>query len=677
MFRFCYLSFFVAFFGFGIPQVVYGLDAIELSFNNEVLKAGQMEVALITLPKAYEPNSNDDFDFFLFYSKDENPPCANISSPSCLALWDQARLEVKRMPRRFSYFAGKHFPDHFHFFVAAKVKKTNELLFSKIDRVTFYDKLGPNTCLPSIYEGMPYQEPRLNTSIEADLWVSVKDGKDSNPGTKNLPFRSIARGIEVLRNQFVRTGKGAGRTLMVREGTYLERVKLEEQVLTSWGLANKPVRILGYPGEEVVISPPIDWANPKEPVFPYSALSISNIEHLHFENFTILANGSHMVVGLGELNDLTFQNNRVYSEPIPYDGKLKVSTWAFFVPKVAVSDLKIYWNRFMGLLDEHQVYISALRGNRIEVIGNLMHGAGRHLIQINGGALQDVAIRQNVLWGADMGAIRAIFTCGLNISRNLMDHVNQPSIGLSSYFDTHYYSTDPYLWDLEKLAAPGYITVDNNTIVRRDKALIKSLNVPTDNPAIIIGDTSGKQEIHRYGRTDLFQPVYPPHHLMITKNLFYSEGASNFMVIRASDGEEQLRKYVAEEGIKASNNFFYSSSAKPATISFDTGYRTPAEYFTIAQLEGKFPELWRLNLSEINPKFHFLEPFETIDASQVRNWHLRSYLADPRPLLSSPARGMAPLLTEFASARKFEDLADMAGMPLQRPLATVGALESW
>ena len=77
-------------------------------------------------------------------------------------------------------------------------------------------------------------------------YYTATTGSDSNPGTIGSPFLTIAKGLSVM---------GAGDTLYLRAGTYIESIDAQVQTIpigTSW--ANAPI-IAAYPGETVILRP--------------------------------------------------------------------------------------------------------------------------------------------------------------------------------------------------------------------------------------------------------------------------------------------------------------------------------------------------------------------------------------------------------------------------------------
>jgi hypothetical protein len=83
----------------------------------------------------------------------------------------------------------------------------------------------------------------------AATYYVASTGNDANPGTQVQPFRTIAKGLTVLR---------AGDTLYLRGGTYKEGIDSLNKVIpggTSW---SNPITIGAYPGETVTLNGPVN-----------------------------------------------------------------------------------------------------------------------------------------------------------------------------------------------------------------------------------------------------------------------------------------------------------------------------------------------------------------------------------------------------------------------------------
>lgn len=83
--------------------------------------------------------------------------------------------------------------------------------------------------------------PRLPLSRGKTFYVSTS-GRDSNPGTRSRPWRTVQRALNALR---------PGQRALVRRGTYTD-----DHVLRRAGTASAPITIAAYPGERVVLRAP-------------------------------------------------------------------------------------------------------------------------------------------------------------------------------------------------------------------------------------------------------------------------------------------------------------------------------------------------------------------------------------------------------------------------------------
>ncbi|MCB0060704.1 MAG: DUF1565 domain-containing protein, partial [Caldilineaceae bacterium] len=84
----------------------------------------------------------------------------------------------------------------------------------------------------------PWHVAAAQTPAGAQFFVAPI-GSDRNPGTEELPFRTI---------QYAVDHAGAGDTVIVRAGVYHEAV-----TVTTSGTAEAPLIITAYPGEQRVI----------------------------------------------------------------------------------------------------------------------------------------------------------------------------------------------------------------------------------------------------------------------------------------------------------------------------------------------------------------------------------------------------------------------------------------
>jgi hypothetical protein len=80
----------------------------------------------------------------------------------------------------------------------------------------------------------------------AATYYVATTGNDANSGTQAQPFRTIAKGLTVLRT---------GDTLHLREGTYAESINNNQQTIPSGTSWSNAVTLSGYPGETVTLRP--------------------------------------------------------------------------------------------------------------------------------------------------------------------------------------------------------------------------------------------------------------------------------------------------------------------------------------------------------------------------------------------------------------------------------------
>ena len=80
----------------------------------------------------------------------------------------------------------------------------------------------------------------MTNNIPNNYYVSIS-GDDSNPGTLDLPFRTIQHATSIVE---------AGDTVHIRGGTYREKISIENL----HGTKDNPITFKNYNDEEVVVS---------------------------------------------------------------------------------------------------------------------------------------------------------------------------------------------------------------------------------------------------------------------------------------------------------------------------------------------------------------------------------------------------------------------------------------
>lgn len=113
---------------------------------------------------------------------------------------------------------------------------------------------------------------------ETTYFVDSEMGLDSNPGTIELPFRSISRAVEMV---------APGDVVYLRAGTYRETVSMHKD-----GTLDTPITFRQYNNEHVVISGAVkvtDWSGPSAQGI-YSATVPASID-LSPETYQVFVNG--------------------------------------------------------------------------------------------------------------------------------------------------------------------------------------------------------------------------------------------------------------------------------------------------------------------------------------------------------------------------------------------------
>jgi hypothetical protein len=127
------------------------------------------------------------------------------------------------------------------------------------------------------------------STVHAAVYYVAIAGSDSNSGGSSSPFRTVKKGISILK---------PGDTLYVRAGNYGESVASVSQIVpagTSW---SSPITIAAYPGEVVTLRRIGLWN--------------SSIRYLIFDGFVLDAQGLNEGIYLSEgANHIRFRNCEV------------------------------------------------------------------------------------------------------------------------------------------------------------------------------------------------------------------------------------------------------------------------------------------------------------------------------------------------------------------------------
>ena len=257
-------------------------------------------------------------------------------------------------------------------------------------------------------------------------------GSDTNPGTVEQPFRTIAHGASVL---------VPGDTLLVHVGTYEESFPAGIPAGNSW---DEPVTIAVAPGEAATILPPAG----SDRVFTFAS---GNVHHVIIRGFVL------------DASDVTYDAVKV--------------TWGSAEGgshHVRLEDCEVKNSPAQGILvtgDDHGV-----RGN--EFIGLSVHDNGSTdfdhglYISTEGNLVDGCDVYRNSGWGVHVYAEGEQTTSG-NVIRNNLVHdngrVGDRGVGIGLYSGTGILAYDNVVWGNTTGIAVNYGAVGtgvyNNTVV--------------------------------------------------------------------------------------------------------------------------------------------------------------------------------------------------------------------
>jgi len=122
----------------------------------------------------------------------------------------------------------------------------------------------------SIILVVPDCDYKLRKDVAANTYYVSTSGNDSNPGTLSLPFKTIQKGVNVAQ---------PGDTVLVRAGTYLEKITMQKS-----GTSSAKITVKNYPGENPVIN--------GENVRP-TAVNFNGKSHIKWEGFELTNHGNN------------------------------------------------------------------------------------------------------------------------------------------------------------------------------------------------------------------------------------------------------------------------------------------------------------------------------------------------------------------------------------------------
>lgn len=434
------------------------------------------------------------------------------------------------------------------------------------------------------------QFPNPLEGTKADFYVSWKDGSDSNPGTKDKPFKTPGKAVGMLKSM----GDPSGKVILIRGGTYRHRDNPENRLFLKdlSGKPGAPIEIRGYPSEKVVLdafTQDFDPLTMNSVPCGWGGISLNHCSHIHLENFT--------VQGRCQCNVEVMDSNHITVRFIDAwrSNKHGLFTGGSF-HHLTVEACRFY-DHMYGSTASHGLYVSGGHWDpNLPPVRNVViryvecfHN-GRHGIQFNGRIenvlVENCNLHHNVLGGLSLIGVRKAV-----VQENLMHKNNKQGIILYTYFDTSYW--DPNDPDSVKhwLAthwAIQEVLIKNNTIFMDDIPWYDDewINYnPQWHAGILITDSSG---------------LLPPFkNIYIERNLIYNHSK---MMINIENAEHF-------PGVYGVSNYFFSEFQPEAVACL--------VYLPLGDLQKNFPANWSKNLWGWDPHFEKLTPTLFIDGSYI------------------------------------------------------------
>lgn len=273
----------------------------------------------------------------------------------------------------------------------------------------------PNPPVEPIQPDPPAPNPGI-----ADFYVAP-NGDDNNPGTFDQPFRTIQHAVNRAQ---------AGQTIVVRDGTYREQVRMRTS-----GAPNQPITLMAYPGERPIIDgayqlpepPASGWAVCNNTVSPpqcfvYDQLVSIEASYIVFDGFDVRhSNGrgifiynknnrlreivvrntyihDHRNAGIKmlEVDNILFENNRVWhnSDYATHDRGASVLNWSHAVNALSSTNVTYRNNEIFNNYGEG---IGTGRGSsNITIENNVIYD--NRALQIYIHRTQDVRVEGNLVY---------------------------------------------------------------------------------------------------------------------------------------------------------------------------------------------------------------------------------------------------------------------------------------
>ncbi|HBH81728.1 MAG TPA: hypothetical protein DDY39_18030 [Nitrospira sp.] len=206
----------------------------------------------------------------------------------------------------------------------------------------------------------------FGTAHAATYYVATT-GDNSNPGTEDKPFRTIAHAVNAM---------VAGDTTYARGGTYIESAEVR---FKRSGTSSAPIRLLNYPGETPTIRF-TDRTNGTHRISLWNSGGYNKaVGWIVIEGFTIT--NSAVGIRLYSANDVIIRGNTIYDNQ--YQGILGYGT-RILVDRNVINHNGNFSGCAAGTVScnkEHGIYMN---GTAITITNNVIYDNLSYGIQMNG-----------------------------------------------------------------------------------------------------------------------------------------------------------------------------------------------------------------------------------------------------------------------------------------------------
>lgn len=341
------------------------------------------------------------------------------------------------------------------------------------------------------------------TNPAGSVWFVAPDGTDGGPGSIRRPWATLS---------FAVSRAIAGDTVLVREGTYRERLVLENS-----GTAEAPIVFAAFPGE----TPVIDGEDVEQPDGWGGMVEINGVEHVELRGFHI-RNSSVCAIQANDSAFITISNNYTYNSVWP-----GVMVWG--TTDVVVSGNEVVEACTGG--ENHQECISLSHAERFEVVGNHVHH----------GYMEGIDVKVGCKNGSVHGnEVHDLVRLGI-----YLDAYTDLSSDIDIYDNVVYRCREGIRVSSEQGGSVTNIRVYDNVVYENDEVgFWTTATQGIDGSPHTISNVSFSQNVSRHNGLEGFR-IYTPDYLRLeevtlTNNVIYGNGGAGISITDYTGGTAEL-----------------------------------------------------------------------------------------------------------------------------------------